>query len=121
MVFSCRTTDGQALTPRSGGVNAGLGGVVLSVGSKVTWLNTHNMAKKIEGYVDAHADFFDGHMQFWQAYDRLTPDMATLVIGERAYTESEVKAMLDELKDANRALSELRTIARRHGISLDPA
>ena len=40
---------------------------------------------------------------------------------ERTFTESEVKAMLDELKDANRALSELQTIARRHGISLDPA
>lgn len=40
---------------------------------------------------------------------------------ERVFTESEVKAMLDELKDANRALSELQTIARRHGISLDPA
>lgn len=40
---------------------------------------------------------------------------------ERVFTESEVRAILMDLKEENIAISGLRTIAKRHGIILDPA
>lgn len=95
------------------------------------------MASKANGYKDARATegmhsvtFYPEAPVFGKSDIDEVPEehrqrcvLVSWPIGgpERVFTESEVKAMLDELKDANRALSELQTIARRHGISLDPA
>ena len=91
------------------------------------------MAKKIEGWirpagVEVNGPGYElGSGCGWCEFNECgQPDhgdeKATLVVGhERVFTESEVRAILHELKDANRALSGLRTIALRHGISLDPA
>ena len=115
------------------GDNAGLGGVVLSGSSKVSWLNTHNMAKTVKAWATKFQidQLEEGHQTSIQpmGVDKLPsdyrcPNISVVVHDgphERVFTESEVKAMLDELKEANRALSELRTTTRRHGISLDPA
>jgi hypothetical protein len=92
------------------------------------------MAEKIEVWVNKNqvrrgGDGYDGGQIITNVYEPTHEDgdedwntKSTLVISdERVFTESEVMAMFDELKDANRALSELQTIARRHGISLNPA
>ena len=93
------TTNGQALTPRFGGDNAGLGGVVLSGGSKVTWLKTHNMAHTILVRLDVDDEYAD-----------IPPDITAMdylegskahgweVVTERVFTESEVRAMLRAIR-----------------------
>ena len=118
--------NGQALTPRFGGDNAGLGGVVLSVGSKVTWLNRHNMERKINGY--ARDNY--GVIEFVELGEpeEGTWHEATLVVGkERVFTEGEVRVILRDLLAAAEDgpympnYDRMDEMVRLHGLSFDPA
>ena len=115
--------------------NAGLGGVVLSGSSKVTRLNTHDMAKKIEVWAHLHS-----HRGEWFVDERPhetkvagTQKASTLVVHgekhERVFTESEVRAIMEHMLDdkwfmhgtAEAREEKIRHMAKTHGIVLDPA
>ena len=118
--------NGQALTPRFGGDNAGLGGVVLSGGSKVTWLKTHNMAHTILVRLDVDDEYAD-----------IPPDITAMdylegskahgweVVTERVFTESEVMAIVERIGRANVLPEALYSwsvhVAKEAGVSFDPA
>ncbi len=94
------------------------------------------MAKKLQGAAIDH----NGWIEFDQAPDEPGPwQKATLVIGdERVFTESEVRAMLKDILDAQERLpvndgsggqdivwavgtGEVEAVFSRVGISIDPA
>jgi hypothetical protein len=81
--------------------------------------------EKIEGWADVHVR--DGFVEGWFGQDAEEKfPKATLVVGdERVFTESEVKAMLDEVFIAlcyDFPPQEARIIALKHGLSWpDPA
>lgn len=100
------------------------------------------MAKKIQGWVDAgdvekaeqHPDKYSHVLYTEQSQWEGITTKATLVIGEKVFTESEVRAMINAMVEQGEnlknlhggiykatATSTIREIAERHGIVLDPA
>ena len=96
--------EGFTLARAFGGlaVNPRLGGVVLSGGSKVTWLKTHNMAHTILVRLDVGDEYADIHPDI-TATDHLEGSKAHgwEVVTERVFTESEVRAYGDDLLSAH--------------------
>lgn len=80
------------------------------------------MAHRVLVWIDVDDEYCDVHPQI-TADDYLEGSKAYgwEVVTERVFTESDVRAMLMELKEENIAISGLRAIAKRHGIVLDPA
>lgn len=124
----------QALPPlHLDGGNAALGGVVLSGSSKVTQLNTYDMADKNRVWM-RQKDFDDLDQDAgWcnvYSYEPAPPSReATLVVhegkAERVFTESEVRAMLEDMRndpltDELQRSGVIEPIAAKHGIALDP-
>jgi hypothetical protein len=85
--------------------------VVLSGSSKVTQLNTQNMAKKIEGYVIDN----DSWLKDWVTFKQVADDSAqwshcTIVISkkpQRVYTQDEVEKLVKALRTAYNVVDEL--------------
>lgn len=120
--------NGQALTPRFGGDNAGLGGVVLSGRSKVTQLKMQNMAEKVEMFAGWD---WDSSVIVGREMNQHLPNRCTVVVhddkAERVFTESEVKAILCDLLAAAEDgpfmpnYDRMDEMVRLHGLSFDPA